>query len=856
MPLRLDIKKLLNARSERVKCVDIHPTEPWVLSALYDGNVYIYDYSTQAVAKSFEVCEQPVRCAKFIARKQWVVCGSDDMVIRVYNYNTMEKVKMFEAHMDYIRSLSVHPSLPYLLSASDDMLIKLWDWEKGWVNTAVFEGHSHYVMNVVFNPKDSNTFASASLDHTVKVWNLSSPVPNFTLEGHEKGVNCLDYYPGPDKPYLVTGGDDKLVKVWDYQTKACVQTLEAHDHNISCVLFLPDRPLILSGSEDGAVNLWHSNTYRLEQSLNYALDRCWSASAMKGTNTVSLGFDNGSVVIRLGKDTPTASMDSTGKVIIAKHNEVFTLNVRNADASGIMDGERLAVPVKDFGSIEIYPQKLEHSPNGRFVSVYGDGEYIIYTAVAWRNKSYGAADEVVWDSSVGEYATRVGSNDIRVFNKSFVERSALRPAFPVEEMYGGACLGLRAADFIVFFDWETLELIQRIDVVAQQVFWSDAANLVIITSETCFYMLKFNRDVVDAKLEANRGSLGPDGAEGSFEPLHEFGEKVSTGKWVGDCFVYCNSSNRLNYCVGSEVSTLFHLDRPLYLLGYLPKENRLYLVDKESNVITYQLLLSVLEYKTAVVRGDMSVAQSLVENIPKSEHNKLARFLESQGLKKDALAIATDPDYRCDLAIGLGEMDTAVTIARQFPSESKWRQLGTLAVSEGDFVLAEECMKESNDLSGLATMYSSQGNRQGLEELAKMASVSRRLNVAFMCHFMLNNLSQCLDLLIESGRIAEAAIFARTYIPSHLKNVVGLWKSDLRKSGNVRVADAIADPAEHKQYFPDIEEALHLEEVVASRAAKVSEMSASDYRKVMAEEIFSRSEACVEENRPNGLGTS
>ncbi len=33
----------------------------------------------------------------------------------------------------------------------------------------MFEGHSHYVMQVVFNPKDTNTFASASLDRTVKV---------------------------------------------------------------------------------------------------------------------------------------------------------------------------------------------------------------------------------------------------------------------------------------------------------------------------------------------------------------------------------------------------------------------------------------------------------------------------------------------------------------------------------------------------------------------------------------------------------------------------------------------------------------------------------------------------------------
>ena len=31
---------------------------------------------------------------------------------------------------------------------------------------------------------------------------------------------------GGDRPYLISGADDRLIKVWDYQTKACVTTLE------------------------------------------------------------------------------------------------------------------------------------------------------------------------------------------------------------------------------------------------------------------------------------------------------------------------------------------------------------------------------------------------------------------------------------------------------------------------------------------------------------------------------------------------------------------------------------------------------------------------------------------------------
>jgi WD40 repeat protein len=72
----------------------------------------------------------------------------------------------------------------------------MWGDAQGWVCSQIFEGHSHYVMQVAFNPKDTNTFASASLDRTIKVWSIGQPTPNFTLEGHEKGVNCVDYFNG------------------------------------------------------------------------------------------------------------------------------------------------------------------------------------------------------------------------------------------------------------------------------------------------------------------------------------------------------------------------------------------------------------------------------------------------------------------------------------------------------------------------------------------------------------------------------------------------------------------------------------------------------------------------------------
>jgi coatomer subunit beta' len=69
MPLRLEIKRKLCGRSDRVKSVDFHPTEPWILSSIYTGHLFVWNYQTKSIVKQIEVCNAPVRCAKFVARK-------------------------------------------------------------------------------------------------------------------------------------------------------------------------------------------------------------------------------------------------------------------------------------------------------------------------------------------------------------------------------------------------------------------------------------------------------------------------------------------------------------------------------------------------------------------------------------------------------------------------------------------------------------------------------------------------------------------------------------------------------------------------------------------------------------------
>ncbi|XP_045535444.1 coatomer subunit beta' [Papilio machaon] len=826
MPLRLDIKRKLTARSDRVKCVDQHPTEPWLLCSLYSGDVNIWNYETHTQIKRFEVCDLPVRAAKFVPRKNWVITGSDDMQIRVFNYNTLERVHAFEAHSDYVRCIVVHPTLPYILTSSDDLLIKLWNWDRGWACQQVFEGHTHYVMQVVINPKDNNTFASASLDTTVKVWQLGSTISNFTLEGHDKGVNCVDYYHGGDKPYLISGADDRLVKIWDYQNKTCVQTLEGHAQNVTAVCFHPELPVLLTGSEDGTVRVWHAGTYRLESSLNYGFERVWTLCAMHRSNNVAVGYDEGTIMIKVGREEPAISMDvNGGKIIWAKHSELQQVNLKALpEGAERADGERVPVAAKEMGACEIYPQSIAHNPNGRFVVVCGDGEYIIYTAMALRNKAYGAAQEFVWAHDSSEYATLESSDTVKVF-KNFKEKKTLSPTLGAGGIFGGCMLGIKSISGAIFsfYDWEHLDLIRRIEVQPRQVYWAESGALVCLAADNKYYVLRYDAAMLARAREDNL-DVFEQGKE-AFQVVDEINETVKTGLWVGDCFVYTTAANCLSYYVGGDIVSLAHLDRPMYILGYVAKENRLYLNDKELNIVSYALLRSVLDYQTAVVRGDFAAADRVLPTVPYDQRSRVAHFLEKQGFKQQALAVATEPGHRFELALALGELRRARQLAEELAAAeggaageagaggaaaARWARLGGAALAAADVQLATDCFRSAHDYSSLLMLALSTGSRALAGEVAAAAGAAGADNVSFAAHFALHGYARCLDILLAAERHAEAAFFARAYVPSWLEEAVQKWREAGRDRGT-KTWKLLADPQRYSNLFPDYLTSLELE---------------------------------------------
>ena len=163
----------------------------------------------------------------------------------------------------------------------------------------------------------------------------------------------------------------------------------------------------------------------------------------------------------------------------------------------------------------------------------------------------------------------------------------------------------------------------------------------------------------------------------------------------------------------------------------------------------------------------------------------MARFLESQGFKEEALTVSTDLDHRFELAIDLKNLEVAKTVLHgenvdADPSstdvQNKWRRLGDLALIAGDVDLAHLCATNSGDLSGMLLIHAASANKEGMLELAEKAKAIGRTNVAFLAFFVTGQVEQCINLLVDTKRLPEAAFMARTYMPSMMSGVLQKWK--------------------------------------------------------------------------------
>ena len=116
-------------------------------------------------------------------------------------------------------------------------------------------------------------------------------------------------------------------------------------------------------------------------------------------------------------------MDPSGKLTYTRNTDVLSAKPQTIGDVETPEDLRIPFSTREIGSTEIYATSLQHSPNGRCITVVGDGEYIIYTAQAWGNRAFGTGSSFALSNDSNTYAVLDGRTKVGVYKK-FKERTA------------------------------------------------------------------------------------------------------------------------------------------------------------------------------------------------------------------------------------------------------------------------------------------------------------------------------------------------------------------------------------------------------------------------------------------------
>ncbi len=117
-----------------------------------------------------------------------------------------------------------------------------------------------------FSP-DGSQLATGSGDTTVRIWDLNTETPQFTLEGHKNWVQIVSW--SPDCKRLISGSMDNTIRIWDPKTgKAIGDALGAHSQCITSLSWEPMHSNLecnrfASASKDGSVRIWNAATRKI-----------------------------------------------------------------------------------------------------------------------------------------------------------------------------------------------------------------------------------------------------------------------------------------------------------------------------------------------------------------------------------------------------------------------------------------------------------------------------------------------------------------------------------------------------------------------------------------------------------------
>src|SRR5215472_2435179 len=226
-----------------VRAIAISSDGNSVLSGSFDTAAIRWSLQTESAEQVLRFHSGAVNAVAFLMDGRMVTAGAD-ATIAIWTPGRQRPDQVFEGHTAPIVSLAVSPDGARLASASWDHTVRIWSLDDG--SHQVLDGHSQNVNGVAFTP-DGVSLVSVGYDREMRIWPLGGGTQNVITLGSP--LNAVAVV--PDGEIVVGGADGKLhFLTTDGRESGEVQAGQAP---IVALAASPDAALIAVAGIGGAV---------------------------------------------------------------------------------------------------------------------------------------------------------------------------------------------------------------------------------------------------------------------------------------------------------------------------------------------------------------------------------------------------------------------------------------------------------------------------------------------------------------------------------------------------------------------------------------------------------------------------
>lgn len=256
----------LRGHEDGIYQITFSPDGSEIATAAADATFRLWNARDGSLKRIFprRPLNNPVTGMAFSADGKFEAIGFTDGTVRVWDARDGSFKFDLQGHEGPVGALVFSEDGQWLFSGSADRTMRVWDMEHGTVSAihpyfdrvdaigAIAVGGTQRFIASASGPS-----ASASLDHTVKLWSSHSDRPSRVLEGHTGNVRAVAFAPGAD--LLVSASADGTMKRWNSRTGEFQQTL-ADVVLVEAVAFSPDARWLVAGMADGTVRVLDPQT--------------------------------------------------------------------------------------------------------------------------------------------------------------------------------------------------------------------------------------------------------------------------------------------------------------------------------------------------------------------------------------------------------------------------------------------------------------------------------------------------------------------------------------------------------------------------------------------------------------------